>query len=293
MIAATAVALALAASRLPDADAAPGLFKAATVIAPRAYGYTVGDLLPRRVALGTAAAPFFLAELPRIGRIGNSLWLRRSEEIVDPGGQHWLVMEYQLINTPQVLSVWYLPSLTLKAKAGPAVLTVAATPFSVGPFTPSEPFGNTALPAMQPDEAPASVALAPIEKRILGAGGALAAVILGWALIFGWRYFRRGRHLPFARAVRDMQAQAMEPLACQRRLHHALNDAAGEVVRPASLGCLLARAPYLAAEREALEQFLRESRAVFFGGQASAGAGLTSMVALARRLRRLEQRFAR
>lgn len=280
----------------------PMFCAAATITAqveqPRAFGHTVGDVLVQRVALGTAGAPFAAAELPRIGRVGASLWRRRSEEQIDAAGRHWLVLEYQLINTPQSLSVWYLPTLKLKARAGVDQLVVPATPFSITPFTPPQPFEQAALPAVQPDEMPASIPLAPIERRMKIAAATLLATALVWGCLAGWRYLRRGRHLPFARALRDLrrlhgkstQAQSphADPLAAQRRLHHALNDAAGEVVRPASLDKLLARAPHLVAERAALARFLQESQAVFFGGQAAPDR--EAIDGLARRLHRLERR---
>ena len=263
----------------------------ATVEQPRAYGYTIGDLLSQRVALGTAATPFHPAELPHIGRMGASLWRRRSEEQIDASGRHWLVLEYQVINTPQALSVWYLPALKLKSQDGSAFLAVPNAPFSITPFTPPQPFEEATLPALQPDQAPAFIDLGPIDQRIVGAGSALLVVVLLWAAIFGWRHLRRGRHLPFARALRDLKAlPATDPLAAQRRLHHALNDSAGEVVRPASLPSLLARAPYLAPEKNALETFLHESQAVFFGGRQASAIG--PVHALARRLHRLERRHA-
>ena len=219
----------------------------ALVEQPRAFGYTVGDVLQQRIALGTAAVPFALAELPRIGRIGASLWRRRSEEQVDRRGQHWLTIEYQLINTPQSLSVWYLPLLKLRAKNGSAVLTVDNAPFSIGPTTPPQPYDIAALPALQPDQPPAPVSLAQAERRIRLALRTLIGVLLIWAGLVGWRYLRRGRHLPFARAVQDLQARSTiagaDPLAARRRLLHAFNDTAREVVRPATLDRVLARAP--------------------------------------------------
>ena len=266
--------------------------QAAVVEQPRPYGYTIGDLLRQRIALGTPAAPFPLAELPRLGRLGSSLWRRRSEREIDASGQHWLLLEYQLINTPQSLTVWYLPSLKLRPQTGRAVINVASAPFTITPFTPPQPFELALLPAVLPDQPAAPVALAPFEERIRMASAALIVVVVLWAAGAGWRYRRRGRHLPFARAVRDLRALAADdPLAAQRRLHHALNDSAGEVVRPATLSRLLALAPHFGTERVALERFLHDSQAAFFGGQPT--VDIAPIGALARRLRKLEQRHAR
>ncbi len=259
----------------------------------RNYGLVIGDILQQRIALGTPATPFMMTGLPPTGRIGNSLWRRSAVVRIDRTGQHWLQLDYQLINTPQALSVWALPALTLAAGTG--TLSVARLPFSIAPFTPPQPFDAVALPPLQPDDGPELVALAPLALRIRLAAMALLTTLLAWSSISGWRYLRRGRHLPFARAVRDLHAlstrpDAVDPLAAQRRLHHALNDAAGEVVRPATLGRLLARSPYLLSEKKALADFLAESQAVFFGSQPAPDA--MAVKVLARRLRRLEQRHA-
>ena len=262
----------------------------------RNYGLVIGDLLQQRIALGTPATPLKLSGLPPGGRIGNSLWRRSATVGIDAAGQHWLQLDYQIINTPQTLTVWSLPALTLTA--GTDRLAVASMPFSIAPFTPSQAFEIAALPLLQPDQTPAPVALAPIMLRIKLAASALLATLLVWASMLGWRYLRRGRHLPFARAVRDLQAlrrqadatDATDPLAAQRRLHHALNDAAGEVVRPATLARLLANSPYLLSEKTPLADFLDVSQAVFFGSRPVPDA--TTVTALARRLRRLEQRHA-
>ncbi|EGF33457.1 hypothetical protein IMCC9480_4016 [Oxalobacteraceae bacterium IMCC9480] len=259
----------------------------------RNYGLVIGDLLQQRIALGTPATPLMLSGLPPGGRIGNSLWRRSATVDIDAAGQHWLHLDYQIINTPQTLTVWSLPALTLSA--GTDRLAVAGMPFSIAPFTPAQAFDSAALPLLQADQAPAPVALAPITLRIQLAASALLATLLVWGSMIGWRYLRRGRHLPFARAVRDLQtlhmhADATDPLAAQRRLHHALNDAAGEVVRPATLARLLANSPYLLSEKKALADFLDMSQAVFFGSRPVPDAA--TVTALARRLRRLEQRHA-
>ena len=259
----------------------------------RSYGIVIGDGLQQRIALGTPASPFMLTGLPPTGRIGNSLWRRSAVIGIDAAGQHWLQLDYQIINTPQTLSVWTLPALTLAAGTG--TLAVAGMPFSIAPFTPAQPFDAAALPALQPDDVPAAVALAPIELRIRLAAIALLATLVAWGSVIGWRYVRRGRHLPFARAVRDLHALSLQtdttdPLAAQRRLHHALNDAAGEVVRPATLVRLLTSSPYLLSEKAALAAFLATSQTVFFGTRPAPDAA--TVIALARRLRRLEQRHA-
>jgi mxaA protein len=125
-------------------------------------------------------------------------------------------------------------------------------------------------------------------QRMWLAAGALAATLLSWAtaLVLRRRWLR-GR-LPFARALRDLARLPDDAPQAWRRLQHALNDAAGQVVRIGNVDQLLARAPYLAAERAAIEKFCREASALFFSGAAPAGG----VRALARRLGRLERRHA-
>jgi mxaA protein len=259
----------------------------------RNYGLVIGDVLQQRIALGTPSAPLLVTALPSTGRIGNSLWRRNATLAIDDTGQHWLQLDYQIINTPPALALWSLPALTLSA--GTDRLAVAGMPFSIAPFTPPQPDDVAALPLLQPDDDPDQVALGPIELRMWFAATALLATLLAWGCLTCWRYLRRGRHLPFARAVRDLHAlrsqpDITDPLAAQRRLHHALNDAAGEVVRPATLDRLLANLPYLQIEKAALVDFLAVSQTVFFANQPVTDT--TTVTALARRLRRLEQRHA-
>lgn len=260
----------------------------AKVEQPRAFGRAVGDLLVQRIDLGTGKNAVVPAEMPRIGRVNSSLWRRRSDIQVDARGQHWLNIEYQLINTPQTLTVWYLPPLAIKAANGPSTLAVRSAPFSVGPFTPSQAFEQAALPVMQPDQPAAALDTAPLLLRLQLFAGGLLATLLIWTAVLGWRHLRRGRHLPFAQALRRLAA---DPTQLHLRFHHALNATAGQVMQPDLLPLLLQRAPYLVVEREAIEHFLRTSRAHFFGGAAVPEHATT--LTLIRRLHRLEQRNAR
>lgn len=257
---------------------------------PRPFGHVIGDILVQRIHLNLGGRRFVPAELPRVERIGLSLWRREVHQEKDADGEHWLVLRYQIINAPQSLAVWELPALQLKSADADAVLTTPPWAFSVGPFTSAQAFDKDNLPPLRGDRPPPEIALAPLDRRIAFAAGGLVLTLLLWAGYAFWLHLKSGRHLPFARAVHDMRLMQENSPAAWRRLQHALNDAAGQVVRVNTLDRLIGRAPYLAQERGALEQFCRDSSALFFGNGLPENAA--SAHQLASRLRRLERRHA-
>lgn len=256
--------------------------------APHTFGYTVGDILVQQVPLVRDGKDFTPESLPPPGRVGSSFWRRDARIAKDAEGRNWLLVEYQIIDAPTALEVWFLPPLQIKDAGAAGMLDVAPWRFSIGPLTPPEAFNAQGLGAMRGDLLPAPTPLAPLTRRIWLAAGALAVTLLSWAtaLVLRRRWLR-GR-LPFARALRDLARLPDDAPQAWRRLQHALNDAAGQVVRAGNVDQLLARAPYLAAERAAIEKFCHEASALFFSGAAPAGG----VRALARRLGRLERRYA-
>jgi mxaA protein len=257
---------------------------------PRPFGHAIGDILVQRIHLNLGGQRFFPAELPRAERVGLSLWRREVRQEKDADGEHWLVLRYQIINSPQSLAVWELPALQLKSADSAAILATPPWSFSIGPFTPAQAFDKANLPALRDDHPPQKIALAPLDRRIVFAVGGLALMLLLWGSYAFWLHLKSSRHMPFARAMRDMRLMQENSPAAWRRLQHALNDAAGQVVRANTLDRLIERTPYLAQERDALEQFCRESSALFFGSGLPADAAAAHQ--LASRLRRLERRHA-
>lgn len=258
-------------------------------IEDRPFGYVIGDIVEQRVRLQAAGKRFVSAELPRAGRVGISLWRRDVHEEVDASGQPWLVLRYQIINAPPALTIWELPALQLKS-ADPAItLWVPASPFSVAPFTPRQPFDRGNLPTLRADRGPEQIALGPLERRMKFAAGALVGCLLLWGGYAVWQRLIHDRDLPFSRAVRDMRRLPDQSPQAWRRLQHALNEAAGHVVRANTLDKLIEQAPNLAQERAALERFCQESSALFFGRGLPADAA--SAHALGVRLRRIERRL--
>src|ERR1700739_2102611 len=94
---------------------------------PRAFGYTVGDVLERRVLVdrdrdGTVDP----ASLPRTGRSGR--WFQLREAVLLPDGVR---LRYQIVNTPLQPDRENLPSLRLRV-FGPHGRARQA---DIGPFT--------------------------------------------------------------------------------------------------------------------------------------------------------------
>ena len=258
--------------------------------APRTFGYTVGDIVVQQVPLVRNGKDFKPESLPPPGRVGSSFWRRDARIAKDAEGRNWLLVEYQIINAPPALEVWYLPPLQIRDAGADGMLDVPPWRFSIGPLTPPEAFNAQGLGAMREDMLPVPKPLAPLVRRMKLAAGALALTLLLWmaALYLRRRSLRGG--LPFARALRDMARMPDDAPQAWRRLQHALNDAAGQVVRAGNVEQLLEHVPYLAAERAAIEEFCREASVLFFNDGAPAPAG--GVRTLAHRLARLERRHA-
>lgn len=254
----------------------------------RPFGYLVGDIVEQRVHLSIDGKRFVPADLPRAERVGISLWRRDVRQEQSADGESWLVLRYQIINAPQALTVWQLPALHLRSDDPAITLSEPAMPFSVGPITPARPFEQANLPALRPDHEPAPIALAPLARRLAAVAALLALSLLVWAGYMFWTHHAHARSRPFAKAERDLRSMSGDSPDAWRRLQHALNECAGQVVRADTLDALFRRAPFLAAERPALERFCRDVNALFFAGTLPADAG--SLHELAARLRRGERR---
>lgn len=261
------------------------------IIQPRTFGYLLGDVLEQRVRLDGEPQAFVPVQLPSTGRVNLGLMRRSVGQERDAQGRNWLVLRYQIVNAPQELATWQIPAVKLSSETGNGTLDIPAWSFSVSPFTSPDQVQKRGMSALRPDHVSAAVDMAPYDRRITISLGLLLATLLAWGGWVAWRVINRGRQLPFARAWRDVRRLPESEPSGWRRLQHALNDAAGQVVRLNTLDRLIARVPYLAAERAALEQFCKEANALFFSR--SAAANRISVRELARRLHLLERRHAR
>ncbi len=293
LAAAATLACALALAAMPARVAAADL--RAHVDEPRAFGHTIGDVLTQRILLAAGGRDLGRVEIPSAGRV--DVWLERRAARVetDADGRRWMVVDYQITNSPREVTKISLPALALKT-AGGDVLHVPEWPASVGPLVPEAQTDAVASRSMQPDRAAPPTALAPIERRLAATLALLAATLVAWAVWWVARNRREAARLPFAlawRQLRRLGPREREADGAWQALHRALNDTAGRVVHAGSLAVLFLRAPWLLPLRPQIEQFYRQSEARFFtvGGPADSreGAG-DSLLELSRTLFLAERR---
>lgn len=264
-----------------NASAAP-----AVVEQPRAFGHVLGDVITQRVLLETANADFTPAELPSAQRV--NVWFERRKPTIETGsdGRRWLRVDYQVINTPQVLETTALPAWTLESDTG-AKLEIPAWPISIAALTPI-PTAPRMTGELRPDRAAPIIDTRPISRQLVIWTAACLLAVAAW---FGWvqqRNFRDGSNKPFARAWHEIQQLDENSPEAWQSLHRAFDRAAGRVVQPETLPQLFAHAPYLAELRERIEQFFQQSSQRFFG-EATPQQSL-SVHALSRELRQIEKR---
>jgi len=270
------------------AAAAPFAY-APEVLEPRSAGHFVGDVLTQRIALDQGDRYWQPTSLPPADRVG--LWFQRlaSRIDTDAAGRHFLVIDYQIINSPLLPVSVTLPALTLATRMN-APLKVDTWPIDISPLAAKPAYANVAPLPLRPDRLAAPLPTGVMRRRLIAGSIALAAVLaawLGWVL---WQDRRDSRRLPFARALRQLEAlgTADDPAAAWICLHRALNATAGRAIQEDSLAQLFAAAPELQPMRAELAEFLRRSSVRFFAK--SPANGPFPLVDLCRQLRALERR---
>lgn len=258
----------------------------AIVQQPRTFGYVLGDVITQRVLLRVDGARFTPEELPTPQRIGA--WFDRREPRLETAadGTPWLVVDYQIINTPQVLEKVTLPAWSLKSSTG-ARLDIPAWEISVAALTPiataPRPSGE-----LRPDRAAPLIDTAPIRRQLMFWSAAFVLAVAAW---FGWvqqRNYRDRANKPFARAWHEMKALDENAPEAWQALHRAFDRAAGRVVQVDNLPTLFAMAPYLGELRTRIEQFFKQSSERFFAGETPEHQ--VSVRTLCRELQQIEKR---
>ncbi|MFO1340973.1 MAG: hypothetical protein U1F53_22595, partial [Burkholderiaceae bacterium] len=142
------------------AAAWPALAAELTVQEPRAFGYTVGDVVTRVVHLELPAGQSLdAASLPQDQRRGQAVELRHvgRRDSWQANGRHVeLSFEYQVLLSPPELRTLELPPIGLRVQ-GPArveELRVDAWPLTVGPLSQAEARQREGLGDLRPDAAP-------------------------------------------------------------------------------------------------------------------------------------------
>ncbi len=276
----------------PHAHAAPEALTA-QVDDPRAFGYTVGDVITRRIHLQVPAGlQLDAGSLPAVGRRGTALELRSVEL-----ARNELTLAYQVFVSPREPRVLEMPPLALRFVGLPREqsLRIDAWPVSVSPLVAAEAPSRQGLGDLRPDAAPPLIDTAATRARLTAYGAVLALLLAYLAHVYiALPWWARGQR-PFAQAWRQLQAlpshaDLPERRAAWARMHEALNRTAGEVVFASSVDRLMAAAPQLAELRAELLQFFERSTRVFFANaSAPVDDDLAWLLAFCRRCRDAER----
>ncbi len=264
---------------------------------PRAFGYTVGDVVSRRITLRVPAGLELDPDsLPRAGARGRALELQRVVLHKSLAGvPDALRLDYQVFLAPRELRVLEMPPLELRFDGSPRpqTLRIDAWPVTVAPLAPVEPSPREGLGEMRPDREPSRLATGLARMRLTVEVGAML-LLLGYLaqvyLVLPWSAQRRR---PFGRAWKTLSVLPTRPDAKQRRaaferVHAALNETAGEVLFEPGVDRFVGRQPRFASLRDDLVRFFADSRAEFFAGGDDA-VDARWLVAFGRRCRDLER----
>ena len=276
-----------AAQDAPVAPAAPVLAAITPEVeAPRPFGYVIGDMVVQRIALDHDGARIEPAKLPPLERADN--WFERRDARIeqDAAGRRWLVIDYQIINVPDELRALELPALDLELTDGKRRLQTTPLPITVAPLTPEVVLARAGLEAMRPDLPAPHIDPAPFERGLHAALSAGAALVGLWLLMALLRQVAARRRLPFSRAQRELGRLDSGSPDSWRRLHRALDDTAGQVVRDGNLDVLLARAPWLTPLEADLRSFFEASQARFFADRPAGDVDPRTLCARAAKLER-------
>jgi len=295
-----AVCGALATAQAAPAGAPPQLLETAE---PRAFGYQVGDVVQRRVAIEVPDGwRLDEASLPRPGGRGRALELRRVAQVVtrESGGRrHELALEYQVFLAPAAVRTIEMPALRLRFDGASRSedLLIEAWPVTVAPLVPVDVSSRRGLGELQGDRAPPLIDTAALRARLIACAAIAMLLLAGLALVYLGPPWRAARKRPFGLAWRQLRRLPRNPaqdqwLAACRQLHQALNRTAGEAVFEHGLGRFVAAHPAFAGRREDLARFLAMTRREFFGDAASYSPDAAWLVELCRRCRDAERGLA-
>ncbi|MEP6875505.1 MAG: hypothetical protein ABI887_14185 [Burkholderiales bacterium] len=279
-----------------NAAAAPAVLGASSD-EPRAFGYSVGDVVSRRITLRVPAGLKLDEDsLPRAGARGRALELQRvllRKSLT--GVPEAVQLDYQVFLAPRDVRVLEMPPIELRFDGSPRpqTLRIDAWPVTVAPLAPVEPSTREGLGEMRPDRAPPLLDTTAARTRLALEGGAallLLAYLAHVYLVLPWSAQRRR---PFGRAWAVLRALPARPHAAQRRaaferVHAALNETAGEALFEPGLARFIELQPRFAPLRDELARFFADSRNEFFAGGDDA-VDARWLVVLCRRCRDLER----
>jgi len=259
----------------------------------RDFGYFIGDVLTQRVPLQIDGQNLQLAATPPNERVGR--WLRRlsSTRQRDATGQDWLLLEYQVINSPRKPVTVSLPALHLDVVDGEPLL-VDPLPISISPLTPASGAGEDEPPGMRPDRAPVPPDTGQAMQGLQFGSLALAITLAAWLGWWLWRLYARSERAPFAAAfhrLRCLDARRLdENPDAWLALHRAFNATAGRSITGSNINLLIGQAPWLASQQPRIDEFFRFSGLRFFAQDPRPSS--FALFEFARELQRAEKRHA-
>ncbi len=262
----------------------------ATTEEPRAFGYQVGDVVQRRIAV---EVPEGLAldenSLPRPGARGTALELRALRQKVVAKGQQ-IELDYQVFLSPVEARTLEMPSFTLRYEGTPRAqeLRIESWPVTVAPLVPVEVSPRTGLGELQPDAAPPLIDTRAQGWRLLAYAALLSALLAYLAFIYLGVPWWGAQRRPFALAWRQLNPAPPWPEACQR-VHAALNQSAGEVLFENGVDRFAARHRAFAPLKEDIVRFLRLSQREFFEGGTRSADDAAWLTAFCKRCRDAER----
>lgn len=275
------------------------------VSTPRAFGYTIGDTIERKIVL-ELEKPYELDEnsLPSGGKLGFWLELRPPtlRRLDRPEStEYTIALTYQPFLLAEAPQQAVIPRLELSVGNGDRdlMLVVPDWAFTIMPLMRRDTQGR--LPDISPAHKPAELPADPhLYRAIAFSIGLLAALLYLAYLRWGIPFLVR-RNRPFAKALRRIRRtersghDTPDYEEALRTVHEALNGTAGGVVFAETLDQFFVQHPQFEGIRETLEAFFSESRAVFFHASDTGKPcqeGLRSLIELCRQGRRLEQSLA-
>ena len=297
-----AVALVLAGELAFAGAAADSLLTVTPTHEPRAFGYQVGDVVSRTVAVHVPDGLVLdESSVPRPGVIGPAMELRRvtrtTSTTTEPGGRRIeLTLDYQVFLSPPEPRTLETPTFTLRFDGQPRAqqVRIEGWPVTVSPLVPVDVSPRRGLGEWQPDTPPPLIDTTPGSTRLMACGGA-ALLLLGYLahvnlLLPGLSRANR----PFMQAwrvLRRMPGGASEAQwqASIQRLHEALNLTAGEIVFEPGVDRFIDARPRFGHLRSDLVAFFQLSRRAFFARGAQESADRSWLIGFSKRCRDAER----
>lgn len=259
----------------------------------RPVGYTLGDLVPRRVEILVEPGwRLRTASLPAPGPQAYWLELRElrvAERETRQGRRYAIELTYQSFYAPIQALERSLPGFELEFEHGEDRAMAPVPPWT---FTMS-PLREVRLSAggeghgveLRPDVAAEPVRLAPLHRALWAGLAGTAALWLLLAWHHAWPPFHVRPRRPFAQAARTLRRMPAGGDASAyrerlRHLHRAFDAAAGRRLLADDVEHLIGRYPRLVGLRREIERFFQASRLAFFGADAARAQALLPVAEL-------------